>query len=64
MTASDLCRREGIKPGVFYAWTKEFKHEVNQIPYEVPGDLEVAITGFVDYYNRLFRESQNADISL
>ena len=21
---SDLCRREGIKPGVFYAWTKEF----------------------------------------
>ena len=27
------------------------KHEVNQIPYEVPGDLEVAISGFVDYYN-------------
>ena len=24
MTVSDLCRREGIKPGVFYAWTKEF----------------------------------------
>jgi len=23
-TVSDLCRREGIKPGVFYAWTKEF----------------------------------------
>ena len=23
MTVSDLCRREGIKPGVFYAWTKE-----------------------------------------
>jgi hypothetical protein len=22
-----------------------------QVPYEVPGDLEVAITGFVDYYN-------------
>jgi len=21
---SDLCRLEGIKPGVFYAWTKEF----------------------------------------
>ena len=21
-TVSDLCRREGIKPGVFYAWTK------------------------------------------
>ncbi|HIM04013.1 MAG TPA: hypothetical protein EYG53_02170 [Gammaproteobacteria bacterium] len=23
-TVSDLCRREGIKPDVFYAWTKEF----------------------------------------
>jgi transposase len=21
---SDLCRREGIRPGTFYAWTKEF----------------------------------------
>ena len=25
VTVSALCRREGIKPGVFYAWTKEFK---------------------------------------
>jgi len=25
VTVSDLCRREGIKPGVLYAWTKEFK---------------------------------------
>ncbi|MEE3005376.1 MAG: hypothetical protein VX638_07980, partial [Chloroflexota bacterium] len=24
MTVSDLRRRDGIKPGVFYAWTKEF----------------------------------------
>jgi transposase len=24
VTVSDLCRREGIKPGVFYAWIKEF----------------------------------------
>ena len=23
MTVSDLCRREGIEPGVFYAWTEE-----------------------------------------
>ena len=22
VTVSDLCRREGIKPGTFYAWTK------------------------------------------
>ena len=25
VTVSDLCRREGIKPGVLYAWTKGFK---------------------------------------
>jgi len=24
---------------------------VNQVPYEVPGELGVAISGFVDYYN-------------
>jgi len=24
VSVSGLCRREGIKPGVFYAWTKEF----------------------------------------
>ena len=23
VTVSDLCRREGIKPGVFYVWTKD-----------------------------------------
>ena len=25
VTVSDLCRREGIKPGVFYAWTAACK---------------------------------------
>ena len=50
--------------GKLERYHQSIKHEVNQIPYEVPGDLEVVITGFVDYYNRLFRESQNADISL
>ena len=25
VAVSDLCRREGIRPGTFYAWTKEFK---------------------------------------
>ena len=24
VTVSDLCRREGIKPSAYYAWTKEF----------------------------------------
>ena len=27
------------------------KLDVNQIPYDVPGNLEIAITGFVNYYN-------------
>jgi hypothetical protein len=30
---------------------QSIKLEVNQVPYEVPGDLEVAIAAFVDYYN-------------
>ena len=24
VSVSDLCRREGIKPSTYYAWTKEF----------------------------------------
>lgn len=24
VTVKDLCRREGIKPGAYYAWTKDF----------------------------------------
>jgi hypothetical protein len=30
---------------------QSIKQEVNQVPYEVPSDLEVAIASFVDYYN-------------
>jgi len=30
---------------------QSIKQEVNQVPYEVPGELEVATLGFVDYYN-------------
>ena len=40
VTVSDLCRREGIKPGVFYAWTKEFmgagKERLTRIRSEMP----------------------------
>ena len=32
-----------------YHWT--IKLDVNQIPYDVPGNLEIAITEFVNYYN-------------
>ena len=30
---------------------QSIKHEANQVPYEVPGDLEVTIASFVDYNN-------------
>ena len=37
--------------GKLERYHQSIKHEVNQVPYEVPGDLEVAIAGFVDCYN-------------
>ena len=30
---------------------QSIKYEVDQVPYEVPSELEVAISGLVDYYN-------------
>ncbi len=32
-------------------YQQSIKREVNQLPYELPGHLEKAIAGFVDYYN-------------
>jgi len=37
--------------GKLERYHQSIKQEVNQVPYEVPGDLEAAITDFVDYYN-------------
>ena len=37
--------------GKLERYHQSIKQDVNQVPYEVPGDLEVAIAGFVDYYN-------------
>ena len=37
--------------GKLERYHQSIKHEVNQVPYEVPGDLEVAIADFVNYYN-------------
>jgi putative transposase len=37
--------------GKLERYHQSIKHEVKQVPYEVPGDLEVAIASFVDYYN-------------
>ena len=43
--------------GKLERYHQSIKHEVNQVPYEVPGDLEVAIAGFVDYYNRRYHKA-------
>jgi len=32
-------------------YQQSLKREVNQLPYELPGQLELAIADFVDYYN-------------
>jgi transposase InsO family protein len=37
--------------GKLERYHQSIKQEVNQVSNEVPGDLEVAIAGFVDYYN-------------
>jgi len=37
--------------GKLERYHQSIKQEVNQVPYEVPGDLEVATLGFVDYNN-------------
>ena len=37
--------------GKLERYHQSIKQEVNQVPYEVPSDLEVAIASFVDYYN-------------
>ena len=37
--------------GKLERYHQSIKREVNQIPYELPGQLEMAIADFVDYYN-------------
>ena len=37
--------------GKLERYHQSIKREVNQVPYELPGQLERAITDFVDYYN-------------
>jgi len=37
--------------GKLERYHQSIKQDVNQVPYEVPGDLEVATLGFVDYNN-------------
>jgi len=44
--------------GKLERYHQSIKQDVNQVPYEVPGDLEVATLGFVDYYNhRRYRKA-------
>ena len=37
--------------GKLERYHQNIKQDVNQVPYEVPGDPEVATLSFVDYYN-------------
>jgi len=37
--------------GKLERYHQSIKQDVNQVPYEVPGDPEVATLGYVDYYN-------------
>ena len=37
--------------GKLERYHQTIKQDVNQVPYEVPSDLEEAIAAFVDYYN-------------
>jgi len=37
--------------GKLERYHQSIKQDVHQVPYEVPGDLEVATLGFVGYYN-------------
>ena len=41
VTVNDLCRREGIKPHSYYAWTKEFMEVGNSLPKDVHSTVAV-----------------------
>ncbi|RUA29725.1 MAG: IS3 family transposase, partial [Chloroflexi bacterium] len=44
--------------GKLERYHQSIKQEVNQVPYEVPSELEVAIAGFVDHYdNRRYHKA-------
>ena len=44
--------------GKLERYHQSIKNDVNQVPYEVPSELEEAITGFVDYYyNRRYHKA-------
>ena len=43
--------------GKLERYHQSIKQEVNQVPYEVPSELEVAIAGFVDYNNRRYHKA-------
>ena len=43
--------------GKLERYHQSIKNDVNQVPYEVPSELEEAITGFVDYYNQPLPQS-------
>ena len=50
VTVSDLCRREGIKPHSYYAWTKEFTGSAQD--YMSKTTLSVKVLDFVQLGGR------------
>ena len=45
VTVNELCRREGIKPHSYYAWTKEFTDPEQD--YKSRTNLKVKVLDFV-----------------
>ena len=44
--------------GKLVRYHQRLKRDVNQVPYELPSDLEAAIVAFVSYYNyRLYHKA-------
>jgi putative transposase len=51
--------------GKLERYQQTIKREVNQVPYELPSQLERALAGFVDYYNfRRFMEVQSKSVEI
>ena len=50
-----ICRKLALCPpqtnGKLERYHQTLKRDVNQLPYEMPSDLEAAIVAFVSYYN-------------
>ena len=63
VTVSDLCRREGIKPGVLYAWSKEFKEFMEEGKERLTRDRVRDATGReIEHLKRKNHKRKNQDV--